>query len=195
MSYTDLILHAGYSAGYIIIFSIIFAESGLLIGFFLPGDTLLFSLGILASKGTLDLTILLIVACAGAIIGDSVGYATGRRFGSSLFKRKESRFFKPEYLQKAEAFYEVHGKKTIVLSRFVPIVRTFAPIVAGISKMNYPTFLFYNIIGGIFWVFTATLLGYFLGSKIPNAEHYTTYAVLAVIVLSFVPAFLHLRKK
>lgn len=194
MSYIDFILNAGALLGYIIIFLIIFAESGLLIGFIFPGDSLLVSLGIIASQGHLNIWVLVVLMTIAAIMGDSAGYATGRKFGPGLFNKPDSRFFKKEYLEKAQAFYDVHGKKTIVLARFTPFVRTFAPIVAGIAKMPYKTFLFYNIIGGFLWVWSITLLGYFLGSQFKEVEKYILVIIGAIIMVSVLPTISHLLK-
>ena len=173
----------------------IFAESGLLIGFFLPGDTLLFGAGILAAQGVFNLPALIAVIVAAAIIGDNVGYSIGRRFGPRLFQRKDGAIFRQEYLQRAEAFYEKHGGKTIILARFVPIVRTFAPVVAGIGKMPRKTFLLYNIVGGLLWGVSLPLVGYYIGSKIPWIENYVEPVILAVVVLSIAPALIHLLRQ
>jgi membrane-associated protein len=195
MSYTDYILNAGVYASFFFIFLIIFAESGLLIGFFLPGDSFLFTLGLFASQGKLDIFVLLVVATVAAITGDSLGYATGRRFGPGLFNRPDSKIFKKENLHRAHGFYEKYGKKTIVLARFVPFVRSFAPIIAGIANMKYSTFLLYNVVGGALWVFSLTLLGYTLGSVIPNIDHYILPVIGLIVLASVLPAALHLRKQ
>lgn len=195
MSYTDLILSTGIVLGYALIFLTVFAESGLFIGFLLPGDSFLFTLGIIASQGRLNVGILLLLAFVGAVLGDSVGYATGYRLGPKLFNRKNSRFFKKENLERAQSFYDRHGNKTIVLARFTPIVRTFAPIVAGAAKMSYGSFLFYNIIGGAAWVFVMTILGYVLGSRIGNIDHYILPLIAVIVIASVIPPLLHLRPK
>jgi len=181
--------------GYIAIGLTVFAESGLLIGFFLPGDTLLFGAGILAAQGTFHLPFLIATIVASAILGDNVGYSIGRRFGPRLFQRKDGAIFKQEYLQRAEKFYEKHGGKTVILARFVPIVRTFAPVVAGISKMNRRTFIVYNIIGGILWGVTLPLIGYYIGSKIPWVEHYVEPVIIVVVLASVLPAIIHLLRE
>lgn len=181
--------------GYLAIGLTIFAESGLLIGFFLPGDTLLFGAGILAAQGVFNLPALIAVIVAAAIIGDNVGYSIGRRFGPRLFQRKDGAIFRQEYLQRAEAFYEKHGGKTIILARFVPIVRTFAPVVAGIGKMPRKTFMLYNIVGGLLWGVSLPLVGYYIGSKIPWIENYVEPVILAVVVLSIAPALIHLLRQ
>ena len=181
--------------GLVAIGATVFAESGLLIGFFLPGDTLLFGAGILASQGILPLHGLMLVVIAAAILGDNVGYSIGRRTGKRLFRKKESILFKPEHLEQAEKFYEIHGGKTIILARFVPIVRTFAPMVAGISKMPRERFMFFNVIGGTLWGGGVTLLGYWLGTKMPWVEHYITPVILGVVVLSAGIACFHILKE
>jgi membrane-associated protein len=186
------------SIGLIGLFLVIFAESGILIGFFLPGDSLLFAAGLVtAGLTTADGTVwtladgniaVVAIGCAlAAIIGDQVGYAFGNKVGPSLFKRPESKLFKPAYVDKAEAFFEKHGSKSIVLARFVPIVRTFAPIVAGVSKMHYRTFVKFNIIGGIVWGAGLTLLGYWLGNSFPWIGKNIEYAIVLIVVISLAP--------
>lgn len=183
--------------GLIVLAIIVFAESGLLVGFFLPGDSLLFFAGFLASDaGGHHLPALPWVAltCAvAAIVGDQVGYAIGSKFGPSLFKRQKSRFFNPEYVDKAEAFFAKHGSKTIVLARFVPIVRTFVPTVAGASRMNYRTFVTYNVIGGILWGAGITTLGYFLG-EIDVVKNNIELAAIVIVAISLLPIALEWRK-
>jgi membrane-associated protein len=173
--------------GYFILFAIIFSETGLLIGFFLPGDSLLVTAGLLASAGLLDIALLNLLLIPAAIIGDAVGYSIGYRSGSRLLNRPNSRFFKKEHIEKTQAFYAKHGGKTIVLARFVPIVRTFAPVVAGLARMPYRNFVTFNIAGGVLWIASTTLLGYFLGRAIPDIEKYVHYVIAAVIFLSIVP--------
>ena len=167
--------------------AIIFAESGLFFGFFLPGDSLLFTAGLLASQGYIDFWPLLILCAIAAIVGDSVGYAFGRKVGPKLFAREDSRFFKKAYLERTRVFYERHGKKTIILARFVPIVRTFAPILAGVGGMHYKTFVSYNVIGGLGWTVGLLSLGYVLGKTIPDIDRYLLPIILLIIVLSMVP--------
>ena len=181
------------TVGLIGIFAIVFAESGLLIGFFLPGDSLLFIAGFLASAPSsvddalhLPLGWLLIGCVVAAIAGDQVGYLFGRRVGPALFKRPDSRLFKQENVEKAHEFFEKYGAKTIVLARFVPIVRTFAPIVAGVSQMKYRTFVMFNIVGGLLWALGVTLLGYFLG-QVDFVEQNLEVAILAVVAISVLP--------
>src|SRR3990167_10231007 len=156
--------------GYVGIFAIVFAESGLLIGFFLPGDSLLFTAGFLASQNIFDIRILSLFCFIGAVLGDSVGYLFGHKVGRKLFQRKESIFFHKDNLIRAEKFYERYGKKTIVIARFMPMIRTFAPIVAGIGSMDYKTFVSYNVIGGLLWGVGVTLTGFYLGNLIPDVD-------------------------
>jgi membrane-associated protein len=178
--------------GYIGLFFIVFAESGLFFGFFFPGDSLLFTAGFLASQDFLNIWVLVPLMVAGAIAGDSVGYFMGNRFGDWLMKKKDSLFFKRRYLLEAQAFYEKHGGKTIILARFVPAVRTFAPIVAGMAKMEYRKFISFNVWGGLLWGAGMTLLGFFLGSAIPNVDKYLLPIVGIIIILSVLPGAVHL---
>lgn len=181
--------------GYIGLFAIIFAESGLLIGFFFPGDSLLFTAGFLASQGAFNITVLAVGCFIAAVTGDSVGYAFGRRVGDKIFTREDSRLFKKRYVTDAQKFYAIHGKKTIILARFVPMVRTFAPILAGVGKMHYSTFLAYNVIGGFLWAIGMTVGGFFLGRLIPNVDRYLLPIVLFIIIVSMSPAALHYFKR
>ncbi|MDO8497702.1 MAG: DedA family protein [bacterium] len=180
--------------GYLGIAAIVFAESGLLIGFFLPGDSLLFTAGFLASQGVFDIKILAIVCFVCAVVGDSVGYAFGNKLGRKLFQKKDSLLFHQDNLKRAEEFYERHGKKTIILARFMPVVRTFAPIVAGIGTMHYSTFLTYNIIGGFLWAVGVTVAGYFLGQAIPNVDRYLLPIIILIIIGSIAPTAYHILK-
>jgi membrane-associated protein len=175
------------------VFAVVFAESGLLVGFFLPGDSLLFTAGFLASAPSsvdealhLPLGFLLIGTFLAAVAGDQVGYLLGRRAGPAIFRRPNSRFFKQENVDKAHAFFDKYGAKTIVLARFVPIVRTFAPVVAGVSRMNYRTFVTFNVIGGFLWAIGVTLLGYFLG-QVDVIEENLELAILTVVAISLLP--------
>lgn len=181
--------------GYIGVFLIVFAESGLLIGFFLPGDSLLFTAGFLASQGIFDIRILAVGCFIAAVLGDSVGYAFGKRVGRRLFHKKDSFLFSKENLEKAEKFYEEHGKKTIVIARFMPVIRTFAPIVAGIGDMHYSSFIFYNIFGGFIWAVGLTVAGYFLGRAIPNVDHYLLPIILVIVIASVAPSAIHILKE
>jgi membrane-associated protein len=200
IDYASIILSLGIIA-YVVIFGIIFAESGLLIGFFLPGDSLLFTAGFLASQpiaGTnqnyLNLWILIGVTFAGAVIGDSVGYSFGHRIGRRIFTKPDSRLFKKENLEKAENFYEKYGVKTIILARFVPIIRTFAPIVAGVGKMRYRTFFSFNVIGGALWALIIPITGFYLGRLIPGVDKYILLIVILIIIVSAIPAVLEFLK-
>ncbi len=182
------------TVGLIGVISIVFAESGLFFGFFLPGDSLLFTAGIFASQGFLNLEILLIGCIVAAILGDSVGYWSGKKYGRKLFERDSGFFFKKQRLYDAENFYQKHGKLTIVIARFVPIIRTFAPIVAGIGNMKYKTFISYNIFGGVLWASGMILGGYFLGKIIPNPDRYILPIALLIILISVVPIFIKFLK-
>jgi membrane-associated protein len=167
---------------------IVFAETGLFVGFFLPGDSLLVTAGVFAGAGHLKLAWLLSLVTLCAITGDQVGYLIGWRAGQTLYQRKDSRFFKRKHLDRAHEFYERNGGKTIILARFLPIVRTFCPPVAGAAKMNYAQYLLYDIAGGICWVWSMILLGFTLGRTIPNVDKRIHYIIAAVIVVSFMPA-------
>jgi membrane-associated protein len=185
--------------GYLGLVIIIYAETGLLAGFFLPGDSLLVTAGLFAAvDGALNIWILIPLLSAAAIVGDSTGYWVGYHFGPKLFSRTDSFFFHKDHLARTQKFYDKYGPKTIVLARFVPIVRTFAPTVAGVGKMAYGKFLFYNVAGGILWIASMTLLGFFLGKQIPHIEKNVHYVIVIVIILSILPIvkeWLHSRKK
>src|SRR5689334_348600 len=174
---------------------IIFAETGLLVGFFLPGDSLLFTAGILANQGKLNLAAILLGCFAAAVLGDQVGFTIGQQMGPRLLRRPDSRLFKREYVDRTEDFFDRHGAKTIVLARFVPVVRTFAPVVAGIGKMTRRTFLSFNVVGAFIWVFGVTLAGYFLADAIGDSIDTYLYPLIAVIIIvSLIPPFLEWRK-
>src|SRR3990167_8812032 len=160
------------AVGYVGLFAIVFAETGLFIGFFLLGDSLLFTAGLLASQGIFNIYFLLPLLFSAAVIGDSTGYFIGHKFGKRLFERERSRFFNKEHLLRAKHFYQKHGGKTIILARFIPVIRTFAPIVAGMADMKYSTFLFFNIFGGLLWAIGMPALGFFLGASIPDIDRY-----------------------
>ncbi|MCL4523699.1 MAG: VTT domain-containing protein [Acidobacteria bacterium] len=186
--------------GILMICVIVFVETGLFVGFFLPGDSLLVSAGIFAASGHLDLMWLLILASICAVVGDQFGYLIGRSAGHALYKRDDSMFFKKKHLQKAHDFYEKYGGKTIVIARFVPIVRTFAPAVAGAAEMNYRKFVSFNVFGGILWVFSTVLLGYFMGRLIgvDRVNKYIHIIIIVVVFLSILPGiieFLRARAK
>jgi membrane-associated protein len=187
------------AVGYLGLFAIVFAESGLLIGFFLPGDSLLFTAGLLASDafGFFDIRLLLPLVAVAAIGGDQVGYLFGRRVGPRLFRREDSLFFHKKHLERAHAFYEKHGGKTIILARFLPIVRTFAPIVAGMGTMNYGQFVLYNVVGGLLWTISMIGGGYFFGSLL-DPEHVDRYllpVIVLIVAFSIAPTAWHLYKE
>lgn len=180
--------------GYLVLVAIVFCETGLLVGFFLPGDSLLITAGLVAAAGSLDIWLLNLLLIPAAIIGDSVGYAIGYRAGPRLFTKEQSLLFSRKHLLRTREFYEKYGGKTIVLARFIPLLRTFAPVVAGIGQMQYRRFLFYNVFGGVFWVASLTWAGYLLGTLIPDISRYIHIVVLVVIVLSMVPVVVELWK-
>lgn len=181
--------------GTIGLFLIVFAESGLFFGFFFPGDTLLFTAGLFASRGDLNLPVILVGCFIAAVAGDQVGYVFGQRVGPALFRRPDSRLFKQEYVERARSFFEKYGPKTIVLARFVPIVRTFAPILAGVGRMRYRTFVTYNVIGGLLWAEGVTLLGYFLGELIPDIDRYLLPIIGVILLLSVAPIVIEWLKR
>lgn len=178
---------------------IIFAETGLAIGFFLPGDSLLVVCGLFAAAGKLNLWVMLVTLFLAAVIGDAVGYYSGKKVGQAIFTRPKSRFFNPKHLKKAHAFYEKHGGKTIIIARFVPIVRTFAPIVAGAADMRYRDFVLFNVLGGFLWVTSMLFAGYFLGGVVENAfgiklEDHIDKVVIVVVFLSILPIIIEFLK-
>lgn len=179
------------TVGYVGVFLAVFAESGLFFGFFLPGDSLLFTAGFLAGQGVFNLPLLAVLCALGAVLGDSVGYTFGKRVGKKLFEKKDSRFFKKQHLMKAHAFYEKHGGKTIILARFMPVVRTFAPIVAGTADMTYGKFLSYNVVGGILWAVGLCVMGYVLGHAIPDPDKYLLPIIALIVFISIAPALWH----
>ncbi len=182
------------AGGYLAIAGIVFAESGLLIGFFLPGDSLLFMAGFLASQHFLNLYGLIVVTFVAAVVGDSVGFEIGRKIGPKIFVREESIFFSKEHVRRAHEFYEKHGGRAITFARFIPVVRTFAPVVAGVGCMKYRTFLLYNIIGAFLWAVGLPLAGYFAGAYIPNVDQYILPIVAGIILLSILPSVIHFIK-
>lgn len=181
-------------AGYSGLFFVVFAETGLFFGFFLPGDSLLFTAGFLASQGLLHIWILIPLIITAATLGNIIGYGFGR-YMSRLFTESDSKIFKKEYLARAEAFFEQHGKRAMLLGRFLPIIRTFLPIAAGAAKMPYTDFMTYNVLGAIVWGGGLTYLGYALGKQIPDAEHFLFPIILLIVVISFVPPYLHYRSE
>lgn len=182
------------AGSYLGIAAIIFAESGLLIGMFLPGDSLLFAAGLLSAGGFLAPGPLMIVVVAAAILGDSVGYWFGTKVGDHLEDREDSWFYKKEYLRRTERFYQKYGGRTLILARFVPMVRTLAPILAGAGSMTYRKFLSFNILGGFIWGAGMIMLGFTLGSAIPDSEKYVVPISLAVMIVSFLPILTNLAK-
>ena len=178
------------TGGLLVLIIIVFTETGLLLGFFLPGDSLLVTAGIFAARGDLDLITLNTSLSLAAIAGDTVGYGIGARTGPRIFTREDSLFFNRKHLISAKEFYDRHGGFTIVVARFMPIIRTFAPVVAGVGAMGYRKFVAYNIFGGIFWVMTTTLAGYFLGTLVPNIQERIHLVIAIVIVLSLLPAII-----
>ncbi len=182
------------AAGYLGLFGIVFAESGLFVGFFLPGDSLLFTAGFLASQGFLDLLTLMAVTFIGAVLGDNFGYTFGKKIGYRIFNKEDSWLFHRDHLERAQKFYSRHGGKTLVLARFMPIIRTFAPILAGVGKMKYRTFFLYNITGGFLWAVGLTWAGYYLGSVIPHVDRYLLPIIGLIVFLSILPSLIHILK-
>lgn len=178
---------------YLILATIIFAETGLLVGFFLPGDSLLFSAGFLASTGVFNVSGLIVLLCVAAIVGDALNYYLGLQMGEYVFEKGRLRFVKHSHLLAAKAFYEKHGGKAIVLARFVPLVRTFTPFVAGVARMRYRDFVFYNVVGGIGWVCSMTTAGYFLG-RIPIIQQNFEKVVIGIVVVSVLPIVIEVFK-
>ena len=176
--------------GYPGVFGAIFAESGIPFGFFFPSASLLFTAGLLASQGFFNPWVLIPGVTIAAILGDSAGYWFGRKVGYKLFLRPDSRFFKHEHLQKAEVFYERYGTRTILFARFIPVIRTFAPIVAGVANMSFRSFITYNILGALIWATGVTSLAFFLGSRVPQVADYLTYIIVGIIAVSSIPLFI-----
>ena len=182
------------TAGYLGVLGIVYAETGLLVGMFLPGDSLLFTAGFLASQGFLNIVVLCVLTGVGAVLGDNTGYWLGRRFGPSVFSREGSFFFDPSYLDRAKAFFERYGSKTLVLARFIPVIRTNAPTMAGVGRMRYSKFLAFSILAAVLWGIGLPLTGYWLGSAIPGIDRYIIPIVLLIIVVSVSPGIYHLLK-
>lgn len=174
--------------GMLMLVAIVFAETGLMFGFFLPGDSLLVTAGIFAAAGHLDIVALLGWVTIAAVVGDQLGYYIGRRTGPRIFRREDSMFFKRAHLLRAREFYEKHGGKTIILARFIPIIRTFAPVVAGVGEMEYRRFVTFNVVGGMLWVWSMSLLGYSLGNAVPDIDKHIHVVIGIVVVLSILPA-------
>lgn len=186
----ELILAVGYFG----LFGIVFAESGLFFGFFLPGDSLILTAGLLAQLNYLNILILIPLLVMAAVLGDSTGYWFGQKAGKKIFNRPNSLLFRQENLLKAKEFYDKHGGMTIVLARFMPFIRTFAPIVAGAAEMPYSNFLFFNILGGLFWVLSMSLIGYFLGATVPDIDRYLLFIIIGIVLISAVPSVIHVLK-
>jgi membrane-associated protein len=181
--------------GYVGMFAIVFAESGVFFGFFLPGGSMIFTAGLLASQGLFNIYWLIFILGTAAILGDSTGYWFGNKVGDKIFSKEDSLFFNKKYLDKTKDFYQKYGPMTVVLGRFVPIVRTFAPILAGVGKMDYRKFLTFNIMGAFFWAVGLALLGFFLGSVIPGIDKYITPIVILIVILSVLPILFNLKSK
>lgn len=173
--------------GTIGLFVIVFAESGLLVGFFLPGDSLLITAGLLASQGILNFPLILVGCFVAAVVGDQVGYAFGARVGPALYRRPDSRLFRRSHLERSQRYFEEQGPKTVVLARFIPLVRTFTPVLAGVSQMPYRLFVTYNVVGGFLWAVGVTTLGYFLGEAVPDIDKFIVPVVGVILVASLVP--------
>lgn len=183
------------SFGYLGLISIIFAESGLLVGVFLPGDSILFTAGFLASQDFFNIWLLTPMTFVAAVLGDSVGYAFGHKIGKKLFQREDSVFFHKKHLLRAQKFYQKHGGKTITIARFLPVVRTFAPIVAGMGDMTYKRFLFFNVIGAFLWAVCIPLAGFFLGNLIPGVDKYLLPIIAVIVIASIAPSVIHIIKE
>jgi membrane-associated protein len=191
---TSLLSGAGVLTGLLIIGAIIFSESGMLVGFFMPGDTLLLTAGAFAAQGKLPVAGVIAVVAIAAIVGDNVGYEIGKRYGRRMFRKPDGLLFRQEYVARAESFYEKYGSKTMLFAHFVPVVRTFAPVVAGIGRMNRAQYALFDAIGDTAWAILLTLVGYFIGSRIPNIDHYFLLAILIAMLFTFSPFIYHLAK-
>lgn len=186
------VTHIIQAGGLLLIAAIIFAESGMFVGFFFPGDTLLLSAGIFIATGKLSFVTVIPVIAIAAIAGDNLGYHIGKRYGRRLFRKPDGVLFRQEYVQRAEVFYEKHGSKAVLLAHFLPIVRTFAPAVAGVARLNYKKYVIFDAIGDIAWTIILTVIGYWFGTRIPNLDHYILLTVLLVVVITLGPTFYHL---
>ncbi len=179
------------TVGYIGVFAIVFLESGMMVGFFFPGDSLLFTAGFLASQGILDIKIIILGCFLAAVLGDGLGYYIGKKFGRKLFNKDKSIWFHKDHLQRAQNFYDKHGGKTIILARFIPVIRAFAPVVAGIGLMRYKRFASYNFVGAVLWAIIVPLLGFYLGNSIPDVDKYLLPIVGIIIIISTLPVLHH----
>lgn len=180
--------------GTLLVCIVVFVETGMFVGFFLPGDSLLVTAGVFAGAGHLNIAWLLSLVTLCAIAGDQVGYFIGWKAGQGLYRKQDSRFFKRRHLERAHEFYETYGGKTIIFARFIPIIRTFCPPVAGAARMNYRRYLLFDIFGGFCWVWSMILLGYSLGRTVPNIDKRIHWVILAVVIVSFMPAIYHSLK-
>jgi len=178
------------TAGYIGLFLMIYAETGLLVGLVLPGENLLFTVGLLSSLGYFNIWIVIPVTFAAAVLADSTGYALGKKYGRSVFTKRHSLFFNQAYIEKSEQFFQKHGGKAVILGRFLPFIRTLTPIFAGIGQLRYKTFLIYNIIGAFVWTVVVALSAYFLGKAIPDANHYVIWLAIAVVIIFMLPGII-----
>ncbi|MBC7708194.1 VTT domain-containing protein [Polaromonas sp.] len=182
------------SGGLLLLALIVFAEVGLLLGFFLPGDTLLIAAGIYAHSGHLSIVAVIVVVAIAAILGDNTGYYIGRKLGPRVFRKPDGLIFRKDHIDKAEVFYEKYGAKTLLISHFIPVIRTFQPLLAGVGRMPYRRFVVFNILGDILWAVSVPLLGYYVGSRIPGIDKYIQLVLLAVIILSAGPTIYHIIK-
>lgn len=182
------------TGGLLLIAAIVFAESGMFVGFFFPGDTLLITAGVFAAQGQLPLVLTIIVIALAAIAGDNTGYHIGRRYGRKMFGKKDGLLFRKEYVDRAETFYKEHGGKAMLFAHFFPIIRTFAPPVAGVAHMNYKQFVIFDAIGDTAWAISVTLVGYWFGTKIPDLDHYILLFVAGAMVFTLAPTLYHLAK-
>lgn len=188
------VTHIIQSGGLVLLGLFLFAEVGLFLGFFLPGDTLLIAAGVFAKEGKLSIAGVILVAAVAAIAGDSTSYFIGRKFGPQIFRKQNSVIFNPDHVAKAEAFYKKHGAKTLLVAHFIAVVRTFSPLLAGVGSMHYPRFLTFDAIGDTAWAFTVSLLGYYVGSRIPGIDHYIVLAVVAIVLISLFPTLYQLSR-
>jgi membrane-associated protein len=186
--------HIIQSGGLFLLGGFLFAEVGLFLGFFLPGDTLVIAAGVYAKQGKLSIASVLLVSAVAAIAGDSLGYYIGRKLGPSVFTKKDSILFRPDHISQANRFFEKYGAKTLLVSHFIAIVRSFVPLLAGVGDMPYKKFLAYNVTGDIIWALTVGLLGYYVGSRIPNIDHYIIIGLAFVIIITLLPTLYHLGK-
>ncbi len=188
LNVTDIIQHGGL----LLLGLFLWAEVGLFLGFFLPGDTLLITAGIFAKQGKLSLAAVILVAAVAAIAGDSTAYFIGRKTGPKIFQKEDSVLFKPEHVARARVFYDKYGPKTLLIAHFIPVIRTFSPLFAGIAEMPYKRFLTFDAIGDTTWAVSVTLVGYYVGSRIPNVDHYILFVVLGAVVITVAPTLYHI---